>query len=224
MTLLYLNGKDLEHNRILAIFLTFSFAEMSVKQQGQPKRLTKENLEEAMSKKSSEDGSVPMPQTTHAQMRRQSKWDPRLTAPMQDRRFSTVSKTSISGTSQTTRHGLPVKLDNTYKLEPDRRFQTYKAEKVMMDVMKEWLTGEEYNSNIRNLTTGITDEIKKRVKNLGFTRYKYVVTVTIYQDAQQSLQMVSRCLWNKDTDNFAEAVFKSSDMLAVATLYALYFE
>ena len=197
---------------------------MSVKQHSPPKRLTKENLDEAMSRKSFEDGSVPMPQTTHAQMRRQSKWDTRLVPPLQDRRFSTVSKTSISGTSQTTRHGIPVKLDNTYKLEPDLKFETHRARDVMTQTMKEWLTGVEYSANVRTLTTGLSDEIKKRVKALGFKRYKFVVTLTIYQDANQSMQMVSRCLWNKDTDNFAEAVFRTTGMLAVATLYAVYYE
>ena len=197
---------------------------MSVKQHSPPKRLTKENLDEAMSRKSFEDGGVPMPQTTHAQMRRQSKWDTRLVPPLQDRRFSTVSKTSISGTSQTTRHGIPVKLDNTYKLEPDLKFETHRARDVMTQTMKEWLTGVEYSANVRTLTTGLSDEIKKRVKALGFKRYKFVVTLTIYQDANQSMQMVSRCLWNKDTDNFAEAVFRTTGMLAVATLYAVYYE
>lgn len=197
---------------------------MSVKQQSHPGHLTKENLEEAMSRKSFDDGGVPMPQTTHAQMRRASKWDPRLVPPVQNRRFSTVSKTSISGASQTTRHGIPVKLDNTYKLEPDLKFESHKARDVMTQTMREWLTGVEYSANVRTLTTGLTDEIKKRVKALGFNRYKFVVTLTIYQDAHQSMQMVSRCLWNNDTDNFAEAVFRNSDLLAVATLYALYYE
>lgn len=197
---------------------------MSVKQQSQGRRLTKENLEEAMSKKSSEEGTVPMPQTTHAQMRRMSKWDPKLVTHTQDRRLSTFSRTSISGTSQTTKHGIPVKLENTYKLDPDAKFESHKARDIMIQTLDEWLTGVEYNANVRNLTTALTDEIKKRVKALGFKRYKYVVTVTIYQDAHQSMQMVSRCLWNKETDNFAEAVFRNSDMLAVATLYALYYE
>lgn len=199
-------------------------SEMSVKQQNQQRRLTKENLEEVMSRKSFEDGGVHMPQTTHAQMRRASKWDSRLGPTTQDRRFSTVSKTSISGASQTTRHGIPIKLDNTYKLEPDLKFESFKARDIMTQTMKEWLTGVEYNANVRTLTTGLTEEIKKRVKALGYHRYKFVVTLTIYQDAQQSMQMVSRCLWNKDTDNFAEAVFRNSDLLAVATLYALYYE
>lgn len=94
----------------------------------------------------------------------------------------------------------------------------------MSQTLNEYLKGVEYSPNVRKLTTGLTDEIKRRVKNLGYPRYKFVVMVTICQDAKQSMQMVSRCLWNKDTDNFAEAVFKDADLYAVATLYAVYFE
>lgn len=196
----------------------------------QARRLTKENIEnhrEHMSRKSfSEDGPghVPLLQTTHPQMRRQSKWDPRALHMNQDRRFSTISRTSISGASQTTKTGPLPKYENTYKTEPDVRFESYKVKKIMNETLKEWLTGVEYSPNVRKLTTGLTDEIKKRVKALGYQRYKYVVTVTICEDAKQSMQMVSRCMWNKDTDNFAEAVFKTADINAVATAYACYFE
>ncbi|XP_060568644.1 dynein light chain Tctex-type protein 2B-like [Ruditapes philippinarum] len=196
----------------------------------QPRRLTRENIEnhsESMARKSfSEDlpSHVPLPQTTQPQMRRQSKFDARLMHMSQDRRFSTVSRTSISGASQTTKTGPPVKYENTYRTEPDAKFESYKVKNVMTQTLREWLTGVEYSPNVRKLTTGLTDEIKKRVKALGFQRYKFVVTVTICQDAKQSMQMVSRCMWNKDTDNFSEAVFKTADLHAVATLYACYFE
>ncbi|KAH3850417.1 hypothetical protein DPMN_092828 [Dreissena polymorpha] len=192
------------------------------------KRLTKENIEshseEMASRKSMDAGAMPLPQTTQPQMRRQSKWDPRLLAHVSDRRYSTVSRTSISGTSQTTKQGPPVKYENTYRTDPDAKFESHRAKNIMSQTLKEWLTGVEYSANVRNLTTGLTEEIKKRVKALGFNRYKYVVTVTICQDAKQSMQMVSRCMWNKDTDTFAEAVFHTADVHAIATLYALYFE
>ncbi|KAL4235686.1 Tctex1 domain-containing protein 3 [Mactra antiquata] len=190
----------------------------------QGKRLTKENIEshsEALSRRSIDDGPGPMPQTTNAQMRRVSKWEPRLS---QDRRFSTVSRTSISGTSQTTKPGIPLRYENTFKTDPDKKFESFKVKNIMHQTLKEWLSGVEYSPNVRKLTTGLTDEIKKRVKALGFPRYKYVITVTITQDAKQSMQMVSRCMWNKDTDNFAEAVYRTADVHAVATVYACYFE
>ena len=171
-----------------------------------------------------EDGrDGPTPQTTHAQMmRRASRFDPRLLQLTQDRRMSIYSRTSISGQSQSTK---PVKYENTYKLGPDAQIQVHKVRDVMKDCLKEWLGDvQEYSPQVRSMTVGLTDEIKKRVKNLGYTRFKYVVTVTICQDAKQCMQMVSRCLWNKETDTFAEAVYKTANLSAIATLYAIYFE
>lgn len=192
------------------------------------RRMTKGNLltvDQAMARRKSVDEGreVPVPQTTHAQMmRRASKFDPRLLQLTQERRMSIYSRTSISGQSQSTK---PVKYENTYKMEPDSEIKVHKVRDVMKECLKECL-GDVicYSPNVRNLTVGLTDEIKKRVKNLGYTRYKYVVTVTICQDAKQSMQMVSRCMWNKETDTFAEAVFRAGDVCAVATLYAVYFD
>ena len=194
----------------------------------QPRRLTKENINalDSMSnpRKSLDDSSTSVPRMSQPLMRRPSKWDPSLIQATRDRRLSQVSRTSISGASGTTKPGPPVKYENTYKIEPDRKFQSYKAKNVIYDALKEWLTGVEYTPTVRQLTTGLSDDIKKRVKALGFGRYKYVVTVTIIQDAKQSMQVVSRCVWNKDTDTFAEATFKTADVYAIGTVYASYYE
>lgn len=191
-------------------------------------RLTKENIEsnsEAMDhRKSLTDDSTSMPQITQPQMRRASKWDTQLLRVPQERRFSIFSRTSISGASQTTKPLPPVKYENTFKIGPDNGFEAAKARGLIAQTLKEYLTGVEYPPNARKLTTLITEEIKKRVKSLGYARYKYVVTLTICPAARQSMQIVSRCLWNKDTDNFAEVTFKTANIYAVATLYACYFE
>ena len=171
-----------------------------------------------------EDGREgPTPQTTHAQMtRRASRFDPRLLALTQDRRMSIYSRTSISGQSQIIK---PVRYENTYKLAPDSNIEVHKVRDVMKDCLKDWLGDvQEYSPHVRSMTVGLTDDIKKRVKSLGYTRFKYVVTVTICQDAKQCMQMVSRCLWNRETDTFAEAVYKTANLCAIATLYAIYFE
>ncbi|KAH3733788.1 hypothetical protein DPMN_040223 [Dreissena polymorpha] len=59
---------------------------------------------------------------------------------------------------------------------------------------------------------------------MGFQRYKYIVTVTDGQDSNQGFRVVSRCLWNKDTDNYAEASYNKIGLYAVAAVCACYFE
>ena len=163
----------------------------------------------------------PLANITHAQMiRRASRCDPSLIALTQQRRMSIYAKpVNIQ------RQEEEVRYENTYKLEPDSEVKVHKVRDVMKECMKEWLADVDgYSPQLSKLAVKLTDDIKKRVKDLGYTRYKYVVMVTICQDGKQCMQMVSRCLWNKETDTFAEAVYKTADIYAIATLYAIYYE
>ena len=165
---------------------------------------------------------------TTPNIRRASKLEPRQS--VQYRRMSQLSRSSVTGSSLgVNRHiGLfPMRLQNTYKLEPDvkDKFKPGAVRLVIKEVLEECLDGETYNpTQCRNLTLMLTDLIKCRVKELGYPRYKYVVTVTLGQDRKQGLQLVSRCLMNKDTDRFAEFFYANDVLFAVATCYAMYFE
>ncbi|XP_060568710.1 dynein light chain Tctex-type protein 2B-like isoform X2 [Ruditapes philippinarum] len=197
--------------------------------------LTSENLDhhsDHSSKRHSvyarEGSDVPTALTTHPSMRRMSKFEPRQSV-QYSRRMSTVSRTSITGSSIGHKHiGLfPMKLQNTYKLQPDSNelFKPGPVREVIQEVLNECLDGEKYNpTQCRNLSQMLTDLIKSRVKDMGCNRYKYIVTVTLGQNCNQGLQVVSRCLWNKDTDNYAEAHYNKDGLYAVAAVYAVYFE
>lgn len=178
-------------------------------------------------KENSADGSGGL--TTNPNMRRMSRFDPRPSVQYGGRRMSQVSRSSVTGSSFAHKNiGLfPVKLQNTYRLEPDAGevFKPSTVRNIIQEVLDECLEGEKYNSTqCRNLSQMLTDLIKSRVKDLGYCRYKYIVTVTLGQDCNQGVQVVSRCLWNKDTDNYAEASFSKNGIYAVAAVYACYFE
>lgn len=52
---------------------------------------------------------------------------------------------------------------------PNEKFQPKKAEDVMKSVLKSYLNGEKYSTDIcRSLVQQISDVIKGRVKDLGF--------------------------------------------------------
>ncbi|KAH3850347.1 dynein light chain Tctex-type protein 2B-like [Dreissena polymorpha] len=168
------------------------------------------------------------PITTNPSLRRMSRFEGRPSV-QYGRRISMVSRSSVTGSSFGLKNiGLyPVKLQNTYKLQPDpsEMFKPESVREVMQEVLDECLGGEKYNPlQCRNLSQMLTDLIKSRVKDMGFQRYKYIVTVTIGQDSNQGFRVVSRCLWNKDTDNYAEASYNKNGLYAVAAVYACYFE
>lgn len=175
-----------------------------------------------------ESSDVPSAMTTNPNMRRMSRFDPRPSV-QYGRRMSQISRTSVTGSSIGHKHiGLfPVKLQNTYKLQPDADeiFKPGPVREIIQEVLDECLDGEKYNpAQCRNLTQMLTDLIKSRVKDMGGNRYKYIVMVTIGQNCNQGVHVVSRCLWNKDTDNYAEAHYNKDGLYAVATVYACYFE
>lgn len=166
--------------------------------------------------------------TTTPSIRRMSKMEPRQS--VQYRRMSQVSRSSVTGSSiGVNKHIIfPMKLQNTYKLEPDpnERFKPDAVHHIIQEVLDECLDGEKYNpTQCRNLTQMLTDLIKGRIKDMNFSpRYKYIVTVTLGQDCNQGMSIVSRGLWNKDTDSYAEGVYAKDGIFAVATVYACYYD
>lgn len=199
--------------------------------------LTAENLDthsEHASKRNSiyarECADVPTAMTTNPSMRRMSRFEPRQSV-QYGRRMSQISRASVTGSSLTHKPiGLfPVKLQNTYKLQPDPSeiFKSGPVRELIQEILDECLDGEVYKPGpCRNLSSMLADLIKSRLKenNMGCNRYKYIVTVTIGENGNQGVHVVSRCLWNQDTDNYAEAHYNKNGIFAVGTVYACYFE
>ncbi|XP_048762488.2 dynein light chain Tctex-type 5-like [Ostrea edulis] len=171
------------------------------------------------------------PGLTGPNFRRMSRIEPRpsIQYGMAGRRPSQASRrTSVSGTSQGTKHhAIPVKLQNTYRMHPKtkEKFDASSVEKMMKGVLESYLDGETYEHKMcANLAQNLSDVIKSRVKDLGFHRYKLVCNVLIGENVRQAVMMTSRCLWNSETDNFAQAQFSKGKLYAIATVFATYFE
>ncbi|GFR86519.1 Tctex1 domain-containing protein 1 [Elysia marginata] len=169
--------------------------------------------------------------TTGPNIRRMSRLDarPSIQYGMSGRRMSHVSRSSMSGTSFGIKEfKMPTSYQNTYRLEPhsSERFQSKKAKEVIKSVLESYLNGEKYSKDIcGNLAQQLSEVIKGRIRELGFsTRYKLVCLVTIGQNRNQGVAVVSRSIWNTDTDNWASASYSSGDLFAVANIYATYFE
>lgn len=69
-----------------------------------------------------------------------------------------------------------------------------------------------------------TDDIRERVKALGFERHKLAVHVLCGEKKQQAFSSCSRCLWDTATDGFASGTFQSETLFCSAQVFALYFE
>ncbi|XP_064639861.1 dynein light chain Tctex-type 5-like [Lineus longissimus] len=118
------------------------------------------------------------------------------------------------------------KLENTYQLGPESgdKLKVGFAKTIMHGIMEAALKDLEYDNKIcARMSTRIADEIKGRLKH-SLKRYKIVCYVTIAQSDSQGLEMTSRAVWDPRWDSFSTARYQNSSLVAVSTIYALYFE
>ena len=115
--------------------------------------------------------------------------------------------------------------ENTYKLEPEKKFQAGKVKTIIEEVLEKNLKDEKYDpKSCRQLVKTLTEIIKGRVKDLDYKRYKIVCLVTIGQLNEQGLRMGSRCCWDAKWDTFATANFTNKTLFAIGTVWGVYYE
>ncbi|XP_056149804.1 dynein light chain Tctex-type 5 [Lampris incognitus] len=118
-----------------------------------------------------------------------------------------------------------VQMENTYQMEPYKRFPASIVNDVLKDVLTSYLQEIKYEAELcRQMTKTISEVIKARVKDLMIPRYKIIVLINIGQLCEQNMCIVSRCLWDASKDTFSSYTFKNSSLFAVANVYAVYFE
>ncbi|XP_053421367.1 dynein light chain Tctex-type protein 2B isoform X3 [Nycticebus coucang] len=100
--------------------------------------------------------------------------------------------------------------ENTYILRPvfQQRFRPSVVKDCIHAVLKEELANAEYSpEEMPQLTKHLSENIKDKLKEMGFDRYKMVVQVVIGEQRGEGVFMAARCFWDADTDNYIHDVF-----------------
>mmetsp|Transcript_12491 Transcript_12491/g.35085 ORF Transcript_12491/g.35085 Transcript_12491/m.35085 type:complete len:135 (-) Transcript_12491:272-676(-) len=120
--------------------------------------------------------------------------------------------------------------ENTYITEPegygaDQKLQRSKILKVVKDMIEERMSGQQYDP-VKGAQTAkqLADDLRERVKMLGYERYKLIIQVTVGQKTGQAMRLVSRCLWDTNADNAASAYYENETLYCVCQVYGLYYE
>ncbi|XP_060939628.1 dynein light chain Tctex-type 5-B-like [Limanda limanda] len=117
------------------------------------------------------------------------------------------------------------KMENTYQMGPYKRFPVGVVTRILKDVLTTNLQEEKYEAEwSQKMTIKICEVTRARVKALKIPRYKVVILVHIGQLTGQSMQISSRCLWDKANDTFATYSVKNSSLFGMATVYGVYYE
>ncbi|KAJ8306373.1 hypothetical protein KUTeg_016918 [Tegillarca granosa] len=113
-----------------------------------------------------------------------------------------------------------IEQEPTYKMEPDKKFSSAEVEKVIKQVLYPTLNGMKYSPKLCcNIMKILSDDIKKRVKELGYPRYKIVCILTLGEIKDQCAAVTSRCTWDPKVDNYASHTFKSKYIWCTGTVY-----
>ncbi|XP_029684508.1 dynein light chain Tctex-type protein 2B isoform X1 [Takifugu rubripes] len=114
----------------------------------------------------------------------------------------------------------------TYVIRPNPKYKFKPAivKKCIREIVRERLSGMHYDpEEVPQLTSSLAECIKDKVKGLGFDRYKLVVQVVIGEQRGQGVKMSLRCLWDADTDNYAEEVFINESLFCAVTVFGSYY-
>lgn len=155
---------------------------------------------------------------------------PSLAGVMLSRKFAKRMSTKFTerrglGTIGSSSAGLIPEKEPTYRMEPTRKFSSASAEKVVKEVMNEAFEGMKYNpKTCSKLIKSLSDEIKERIKLLGYERYKVICTISLCQRTEQAAVCSSRCVLDKVNDTYATYTFKNESLICNATVYAIYRE
>jgi hypothetical protein len=122
----------------------------------------------------------------------------------------------------------PVRFENTFRMapEPGGRFSPGAVERLARQVLEANLSDKtRYEPRTCSIfTQRLAEEIKSRVKELKIPRYKIATQVFMGSVSGQCQQMVSRAVWNTDTDNFATCSYQNSSLYVVALVHCTYYE
>lgn len=145
-------------------------------------------------------------------------------AVQRDRGSSMVSIPSIIPSQI---HGVhqKVRYENTYKMEPDKRFHIAEVKEILDETLSTSLKDVKYDPvRCKALSKSLSHTICERVKLLGFSRFKIVCVVSIGEMKGQDVRVASRFLWDEKHDNWVDSVFTSSELFGVAVVFGVYQE
>ena len=117
--------------------------------------------------------------------------------------------------------------ENTYRLQPNCKFQSTAAQAIINEILEKHLKDEKYDPNASaQMAKTLSQIVKDRVKELNYESYKIVCIVTIGQmiEGEIGIMQTSRCVWDTNWDTLASGSFKNKTLYGVATVYAIYQE
>jgi len=115
---------------------------------------------------------------------------------------------------------------NTYTIRPNfqHKFRPVLVKEAIHQIVSENLQGKDYNGDeCNNWCKQISIQIKEKLKDMGYERYKFIVQVVIGEQRGEGVKMACRCFWDSDTDNCAQDIFMNDSLFCVAACFGIFY-
>lgn len=117
------------------------------------------------------------------------------------------------------------KQQKTCKMDTPVKFPSVKIESIAYSILKQHLELETYEeTKTKSTDIHLCRVILREIKNLQLARYKFVCYVHIGEIKHKGTVIANRCMWDKNTENFAGAQFINSSLFATASVFGFYYE
>mmetsp|Transcript_16576 Transcript_16576/g.47583 ORF Transcript_16576/g.47583 Transcript_16576/m.47583 type:complete len:146 (+) Transcript_16576:2184-2621(+) len=133
----------------------------------------------------------------------------------------------------------PELLEPTYRTKPrdDERFNAVTAKSIAAEILERELDSAkvdagkqvedwaDFSDGFESLSKSIADKVKEKCREeLHCPRYKILVHLAIGQRKDQGVSVISRCLWDTGTDNYATVSYRNETIWASCIVFGLYTE
>ena len=130
-------------------------------------------------------------------------------------------------------------LEPTYRTKPseDERFNADKAKAIATEILERELDATkvdadkqveewaDFSDGFESLSKSIADKVKAKCREeLHCPRHKILVHLAIGQRKDQGVSVISRCLWDTGTDNYATVSYRNETIWASCIVFGLYTE
>ncbi|PZC71433.1 hypothetical protein B5X24_HaOG213464 [Helicoverpa armigera] len=112
-----------------------------------------------------------------------------------------------------------------YEVRPGlgEKFQAANVREIILTTMQEQLMGRQYRSDqAPRWAKVIANGIRQRVQELDMKRYKIVVQTMVIEMKGAGVKCAQRCIWDPETDDYADGLYRNETIFGYSTVYGLY--
>ncbi|XP_041974590.1 dynein light chain Tctex-type protein 2B-like [Aricia agestis] len=112
-----------------------------------------------------------------------------------------------------------------YDVRPSlgEKFQKENVWEIIVLTMSEQLSGRQYRADeAPKWAKSISNAVRQRVQELDMKRYKILVQTTIVEMKGAGIKSVQRCIWDPETDSYADDLYRNDSICCYTVVYGTY--